>query len=511
MPFMNRFRVKTQEAGGTKLAEMFSTDLAKGESCGRDDCQPCGSERRPNCKTQSILYESACTKCNDPSSPQKQSTEDRIGIYVGESSRSLYERSKEHFADAEEFNKGSHMVKHWITTHPDEDSCPPFKFKVLGSYRDCLSRQVSEALRIQNSTDTLLNSKNEYASNCLARVVVDMSKYERRKQERLEDERDEFEARRLEKFKIEKRRPKRSLSILQEENFLPDKAPKRLKLANKDPAILVEEDNYDIGLWMRLSEEKCLRVGNLKSRMLEEKARVLELMRMIQDQEEGGARHPINQPNTTCCQAGVGACPNSESNFEGGNGLLTVRAVQESTGPAGVGARHPNITPNTRSGQEGAGDGGNCYSSKLTSYAAWWKRMECAGNEFYSEVRKEEKERLLRKKENERKKKEKEDFVKKFFPSCSNSPGGTKYLHGSKEKHSSRNMDVGKIDWNLISENSEILENNLFTQKKVKTLDLNSSDESAIKTFVTLGRNEIADMEKGGRGVSKNLPRPVDR
>ena len=137
--------------------------------------------------------------------------------------------------------------------------------------------------------------------------------------------------------------------------------------------------------------------------------------------------------------------------------------------------------------------------------------MECAGNEFYSEVRKEEKERLLRKKENERKKKEKEDFVKKFFPSCSNSPGGTKYLHGSKEKHSSRNMDVGKIDWNLISENSEILENNIFTQKKVKTLDLNSSDESAIKTFVTLGRNEIADMEKGGRGVSKNLPRPVDR
>ena len=65
-----------------------------------------------------------------------------------------------------------------------------------------LSRQVSEALRIQNSTDTLLNSKNDYASNCLARVVVDMSKYERRKQERLEDEKEELEARRLENFKI---------------------------------------------------------------------------------------------------------------------------------------------------------------------------------------------------------------------------------------------------------------------------------------------------------------------
>ena len=152
-----------------------------------------------------------------------------------------------------------------------------------------LSRQVYEALRIKNSTDTLLNSKNDYASNCLARVVVDMSKYERRKQERLEDEKDELEARRLEKFKIEKRRPKRNLSILQEENSLPEKAPKRLKLATKDPASIVEWDIFDIGQWMKLSEEKCLRVGNLKSRMLEEKKRVLELMKkrsMTQDQEE---------------------------------------------------------------------------------------------------------------------------------------------------------------------------------------------------------------------------------
>ena len=70
-------------------------------------------------------------------------------------------------------------------------------------------------------------------------------------------------------------------------------------MANKDPAILVEEDNYDIGLWMRLSEEKCLGVGNLKSRMLEEKTRVLGLMMMTQDQEKGGARHPINHPKTT--------------------------------------------------------------------------------------------------------------------------------------------------------------------------------------------------------------------
>ena len=46
-----------------------------------------------------------------------------------------------------------------------------------------------------------------------------------------------------------------------------------------------------------------------------------------------------------------------------------------------------------------------------------------AGTKFYSEVRKEEKERLLRKK------KIKEEFIKKFSPGCTNSPGGTNYFH----------------------------------------------------------------------------------
>ena len=137
--------------------------------------------------------------------------------------------------------------------------------------------------------------------------------------------------------------------------------------------------------------------------------------------------------------------------------------------------------------------------------------MEKSGTKFYSEVRKEENERLLRKQEKEKKKKEKEEFVKKFFPSCTNSPGGTNYLFGSREKCSSRKGAVDKREWNLTSENSDILENNVFMQKKVKALDFNSSDESAIKTFVTSGRNEKADMEKGGRGVCKNLPRPVGR
>jgi hypothetical protein len=68
---ITKFRVKMQEAGGIQLARLFSTDLARGESCGREDCHPCNSNvKRPNCKQSSILYESKCSLCN----PAKQAT-----------------------------------------------------------------------------------------------------------------------------------------------------------------------------------------------------------------------------------------------------------------------------------------------------------------------------------------------------------------------------------------------------------------------------------------------------
>ena len=73
-------------------------------------------------------------------------------------------------------------------------------------------------------------------------------------------------------------------------------------------------------------------------------------------------------------------------------------------------------------------------------------------------------------------------------------------MFGSKEKHSSRNRAVEKLDWNLTTENSDIWGNNVFIQKKVKAFIFNSLDKSKIETFVTHGRSEIADMEKGGEG-----------
>ena len=40
------------------------------------------------------------------------------------------------------------MLKHWQEHHSDLEHHPRFQFKIIGSYQDALTRQVSEAVRI---------------------------------------------------------------------------------------------------------------------------------------------------------------------------------------------------------------------------------------------------------------------------------------------------------------------------------------------------------------------------
>ena len=120
-----------------------------------------------------------CT-CNPHSTPQEDKEDDqpsgrpsipREGIFIGESSRSIHERALEHVTDAQAFSTKSHIVKHWMSSHPTLPTPPEMEFSVTGMFKDCLSKQISEALRINNSADVLLNSKGEYGHNSASRLA----------------------------------------------------------------------------------------------------------------------------------------------------------------------------------------------------------------------------------------------------------------------------------------------------------------------------------------------------
>ena len=61
MAALTGFRIKFQEAGGSKLVDSFEKDLGKGKHCERKPCPPCdSSDKRQNCRRRNLVYESSC-------------------------------------------------------------------------------------------------------------------------------------------------------------------------------------------------------------------------------------------------------------------------------------------------------------------------------------------------------------------------------------------------------------------------------------------------------------------
>ena len=147
------------EMGGSSLGQLFSNrNPWAGTACGRTDCYTChqggNSERKEDCFRRNILYKSTCVTCEDreiekgKTSKNKKGKADLSGknVYVGETSRSLYERSREHVKDGADRTEDSHIAKHWEQVHKGEPM-PEFRFKIV-SFKDSLSRHVAESARI---------------------------------------------------------------------------------------------------------------------------------------------------------------------------------------------------------------------------------------------------------------------------------------------------------------------------------------------------------------------------
>ena len=68
--------------------------------------------------------------------------------------------------------------------HPELTAPPPFKFKILASFQDPLTRQLAEAVRIEGAGDGILNSKSEYKRCRVPRLRHDMEGWLRLQKER---------------------------------------------------------------------------------------------------------------------------------------------------------------------------------------------------------------------------------------------------------------------------------------------------------------------------------------
>jgi hypothetical protein len=370
----------------------------------------------------------------------------------------------------------------------------------------------------------ILNSKNEYASNCLARVCVDMDRYERKRLERLEEEQEKTDLRKLEEFKAKHKRPKRSSPEERAEEAEVAVKKRRVSLHNEVQLGRDEADDLDLGLWLLKGEERCIRVGNLKSRLAEERLEVLKKMRewATNHQEKGSRMRETVWTDMAMGVASGRAEPSPEVEVLGVATHMAVDGV--------VGGRHPRNKPNTRSCLKGRDTALNmdtgvatgiaepssksksqlardCADYTLTSYAAWWRRIEKLEAKFEKEIRKEEDIRRKKLEENRRRKEEKEGFVRKFFPSCSNSPGGTFRLRREGQNiNSTGSVAVGKNSDSIHTTSTTLpfMKNYVLQEKVISDSGRGDLTKPVIKLFGGTGWTQRADMEKAGICASES-------
>ena len=91
---------------------------------------------------------------------------------MGETSRNIYESSREHWDDFRKKKKDSHIWKHHLVHHQGQ-GVPDMVFKVISSHKTALSRQVSEAVRIRRRGACTLNSKGEYDRCKITRLTIE--------------------------------------------------------------------------------------------------------------------------------------------------------------------------------------------------------------------------------------------------------------------------------------------------------------------------------------------------
>ena len=158
---------KMIETGGMSMRRVLQvSNPMETKGCDESDCLPCkdGRGEGGNCRGCGVNYEIECEQC----------PEGEKAVYIGESSRNLYTRAKEHVSMHRTGEATSFMAKHQASAHPGEEA--RYKAKVTASTRDCLSRQVREAVLIRRSPVPVLNGKSEWHQPALYRVQSEIER-----------------------------------------------------------------------------------------------------------------------------------------------------------------------------------------------------------------------------------------------------------------------------------------------------------------------------------------------
>ena len=210
-------KVKIVERTGTKIQDLLTrSNPWKGHDCQRENCLLCFTKLRTennktqDCHQRNIVYETRCLTCQEQeigrienleiSEKEKTELKNKIKLfkYIGESSRSSFERGWEHLNDLTSLSNKSHMLKHILIEHQEQEiSEIKFGMKILKTCRTSFERQIYESVAIQQNRQehVILNSRAEYNRCSLPRLRTQLgeNEYKEYSSEVLEEQKQEEE------------------------------------------------------------------------------------------------------------------------------------------------------------------------------------------------------------------------------------------------------------------------------------------------------------------------------
>ena len=118
-----------------------------------------------------------CTDCEGINKGNKKGEVDMNFCYIGEYSCPLRIRARENWENLNNLNLELFMLTHWMQAHGLQMVPPNYTFKIIGVYKDYLSRQVSKAIQIEHKG--ILNKRSEFGINHIPRLVADKTDRDR--------------------------------------------------------------------------------------------------------------------------------------------------------------------------------------------------------------------------------------------------------------------------------------------------------------------------------------------
>lgn len=154
--------VKVQEQPGKPLLSGLTNNPFNTGNCPKGNCPLNGKSCDGTCSQESVIYSASCLICRENQLSQGIEEKDITeSLYIGETSRTLRVRSQQHTNDFKkclrlrpgpDSDLTSFIWDHKRENHFDLDmTSSDFQFDIVNRFKDLMTRQVEEAVRIQHS------------------------------------------------------------------------------------------------------------------------------------------------------------------------------------------------------------------------------------------------------------------------------------------------------------------------------------------------------------------------